>query len=108
MQKCGIDVLEQIKTIARVMVDDAAVQFVLCRNASVRCCFVTENNSNRREKQRAAKMVCDHCEEKLSKLVVPDKWTEGARNTTGGKDGGRKIGGNKLLKKRSERCVPCK
>lgn len=50
-------------------------------------------------------MVCDRCEEKLSKLVVPDKWTEGARNTTGGKDGGRKIGGNKLLKKRSERCV---
>ncbi|KAF1314951.1 Cysteine-rich pdz-binding protein, partial [Globisporangium splendens] len=48
-------------------------------------------------------MVCDKCEEKLSKLVVPDKWTDGARNTTGGKDGGRKIGGNRLLKKRAER-----
>lgn len=47
------------------------------------------------------KMVCDKCEEKLSKLVVPDKWTDGARNTTGGKDGGRKIGGNKLLEKKS-------
>uniref|UniRef100_K3X4G6 Cysteine-rich PDZ-binding protein n=1 Tax=Globisporangium ultimum (strain ATCC 200006 / CBS 805.95 / DAOM BR144) TaxID=431595 RepID=K3X4G6_GLOUD len=51
-------------------------------------------------------MVCDKCEEKLSKLVVPDKWTDGARNTTGGKDGGRKVGGNRLLKKRAERFTP--
>jgi hypothetical protein len=30
-------------------------------------------------------MVCDKCEAKLSKLVVPDKWAAGAS----GKDGGR-------------------
>lgn len=51
-------------------------------------------------------MVCDKCEEKLSKLAVPDKWTDGARNTVGGKDGGRRVGGNKLLEKRgrASRC----
>ena len=30
-------------------------------------------------------MVCDSCEGKLSKLIVPDKWKEGARNISGGK-----------------------
>jgi len=34
-------------------------------------------------------MVCDACEKKLGKLCVPDKWKEGSRNVTGGKDGGR-------------------
>ena len=28
-------------------------------------------------------MVCEKCQEKLGKVVVPDKWKEGARNTTG-------------------------
>eukprot|EP00936_MAST-01D_sp_MAST-1D-sp1_P000588 g588.t1 len=28
-------------------------------------------------------MVCAECEEKLSKVIVPDKWRDGARNTTG-------------------------
>lgn len=37
-------------------------------------------------------MVCDKCEKKLDKLVTPDSWKEGSRNTTGGKDGGRKVG----------------
>uniref|UniRef100_M0ZPQ4 Cysteine-rich PDZ-binding protein n=1 Tax=Solanum tuberosum TaxID=4113 RepID=M0ZPQ4_SOLTU len=32
-------------------------------------------------------MVCDKCEKKLSKVIVPDKWKEGASNTTEG--GGR-------------------
>jgi cysteine-rich PDZ-binding protein len=27
-------------------------------------------------------MVCQRCEKKLDKLVVPDKWKAGARNTT--------------------------
>lgn len=37
------------------------------------------------------KMVCDTCEKKLSKLVVPDKWKDGARNVVGGKDGGVRV-----------------
>ena len=42
-------------------------------------------------------MVCNKCEQKLSKVGCPDVWKDGARNTTGGKDGGRKVGGNMLL-----------
>ena len=34
-------------------------------------------------------MVCETCEKKLSKVIVPDKWKAGARNVTGGEDGGR-------------------
>eukprot|EP00742_Colponemidia_sp_Colp-10_P006646 GILJ01007125.1.p1 GENE.GILJ01007125.1~~GILJ01007125.1.p1 ORF type:complete len:116 (-),score=4.91 GILJ01007125.1:124-432(-) len=45
-------------------------------------------------------MVCTKCEKKLAKLVVPDKWKDGARNTTGGRDEGRKVGGNMLLAKK--------
>ncbi|KAH7545792.1 hypothetical protein FEM48_Zijuj01G0131400 [Ziziphus jujuba var. spinosa] len=29
-------------------------------------------------------MVCEKCEKKLSKVIVPDKWKEGASNTTEG------------------------
>lgn len=47
-------------------------------------------------------MVCDKCEKKLNKSVNPDTWKEGARNTTGGKDGGRKVGANMLLYKKSK------
>ncbi|KAG0500646.1 hypothetical protein HPP92_000718 [Vanilla planifolia] len=43
-------------------------------------------------------MVCEKCEKKLSKVIVPDKWKEGASNTTEG--GGRKINENKLLSKK--------
>ncbi|OQR92062.1 hypothetical protein ACHHYP_04080 [Achlya hypogyna] len=59
-------------------------------------------------------MVCGKCEEKLSKLIVPDKWKDGARNTTGGKDGGRKIAQNSALGKKhrftpmSRACRICK
>lgn len=38
-------------------------------------------------------------EKKLSKVIVPDKWKEGAHNTTEG--GGRKINENKLLSKKN-------
>ncbi|GAQ80898.1 hypothetical protein KFL_000650310 [Klebsormidium nitens] len=59
-------------------------------------------------------MVCAKCEKKLSKVVVPDKWKEGANNTTEG--GGRKIGENKLLSRKnrfqpygtSAKCTVCK
>ncbi|RHY06250.1 hypothetical protein DYB36_000916 [Aphanomyces astaci] len=59
-------------------------------------------------------MVCDKCEAKLSKVIVPDRWKDGARNTAGGKDGGRKISGNALLGKKhrftpmSRSCRICK
>ena len=42
-------------------------------------------------------MVCDKCEKKLDKGSNPDVWKDGARNTLGGKDGGRKVGGNMML-----------
>jgi hypothetical protein len=54
-----------------------------------------------RLKKKKKKMVCEKCEAKLSKLIVPDKWKDGARNTTGGKDGGRQIGSNKILEKKT-------
>lgn len=41
----------------------------------------------------------DAGEKKLGKVIVPDKWKEGAHNTTEG--GGRKINENKLLSKKN-------
>ncbi|KAM0049091.1 putative PDZ-binding protein, CRIPT [Helianthus debilis subsp. tardiflorus] len=49
-------------------------------------------------------MVCDKCEKKLSKVIVPDKWKEGASNTT--ETGGRKINENKLLSKKNRSDFP--
>ncbi|XP_039053688.1 cysteine-rich PDZ-binding protein-like isoform X1 [Hibiscus syriacus] len=43
-------------------------------------------------------MVCEKCQKKLSKVIVPDKWKEGASNTY--ESGGRKINENKLLSKK--------
>ncbi|CAD5169348.1 unnamed protein product [Musa acuminata subsp. malaccensis] len=58
-------------------------------------------------------MVCDKCEKKLAKVIVPDKWKEGASNTT--ESGGRKINENKLLSKKNRwtpygntKCMICK
>lgn len=58
-------------------------------------------------------MVCEKCEKKLSKVIVPDKWKEGASNTT--EAGGRKINENKLLSKKKRwtpygntKCIICK
>ncbi|KAJ8603803.1 hypothetical protein CTAYLR_000217 [Chrysophaeum taylorii] len=46
-------------------------------------------------------MVCKDCEKKLSKVIVPDVYKVGARNTTGGEDGGRATGyRNSLLQVR--------
>ncbi|KAM0858872.1 hypothetical protein ACQ4PT_047558 [Festuca glaucescens] len=60
-----------------------------------------------------AAMVCTKCEKKLGKVIVPDKWKEGASNTLEG--GGRKINENKLLSKKNRwtpygntKCVICK
>ncbi|KRY75640.1 Cysteine-rich PDZ-binding protein, partial [Trichinella pseudospiralis] len=51
-------------------------------------------------------MVCEKCEKKLSKVITPDPWKSGARNTTEG--GGRKVGENKLLTMNKGRYVPHK
>lgn len=40
-------------------------------------------------------MVCDKCEQKLGKVITPDPWKAGARNTT--ESGGRKVNENKAL-----------
>ena len=63
-------------------------------------------------------MVCSKCkfliffslltqlgEKKLDKVITPDVWKDGARNTTGGKDGGRKLATNKLLEKKKYRYI---
>ncbi|PPS06805.1 hypothetical protein GOBAR_AA13838 [Gossypium barbadense] len=58
-------------------------------------------------------MVCEKCQKKLSKVIVPDKWKEGASNTN--ESGGRKINENKLLSKKrrwtpygNTKCIICK
>lgn len=51
-------------------------------------------------------MVCTKCEAKLDKLITPDVWKSGARNTTKGKDGGRKLGVNMLLEKKKFAFTP--
>lgn len=43
----------------------------------------------------SAVMVCDKCQKKLGKVITPDPWKSGARNTN--ESGGRKIGENKAL-----------
>ncbi|CAD6246957.1 unnamed protein product [Miscanthus lutarioriparius] len=52
-------------------------------------------------------------EKKLGKVIVPDKWKEGASNTN--ESGGRKINENKLLSKKNRwtpygntKCIICK
>ncbi|KAI1302347.1 Cysteine-rich PDZ-binding protein [Halotydeus destructor] len=40
-------------------------------------------------------MVCSSCQKKLGKVITPDPWKSGARNTTEG--GGRKLNENKAL-----------
>ncbi|KAL4367781.1 hypothetical protein GQ457_05G034210 [Hibiscus cannabinus] len=63
--------------------------------------------------KQSASMVCDKCQKKLSKVIVPDKWKEGASNTN--ESGGRKINENKLLSKKKRwtpygntKCIICK
>lgn len=40
-------------------------------------------------------MVCEKCEAKLGKVITPDPWKSGARNTV--ESGGRKLNENKAL-----------
>ncbi|KAL7677660.1 hypothetical protein ACOME3_003900 [Neoechinorhynchus agilis] len=49
-------------------------------------------------------MVCKKCTKKLGKVITPDPWKLGARNTT--ESGGRIIGENKLVTQRQARFNP--
>ncbi|KAF5287326.1 hypothetical protein FQR65_LT02199 [Abscondita terminalis] len=49
-------------------------------------------------------MVCDKCEKKLGKVITPDPWKSGARNTT--ESGGRKVNENKALTATKNRFNP--
>lgn len=49
-------------------------------------------------------MVCEKCEKKLGKVITPDPWKAGARNTTEG--GGRVINENKALTAKKARFTP--
>uniref|UniRef100_A0A0B6Y717 Cysteine-rich PDZ-binding protein n=1 Tax=Arion vulgaris TaxID=1028688 RepID=A0A0B6Y717_9EUPU len=49
-------------------------------------------------------MVCEKCQKKLGKVITPDPWKTGARNTTEG--GGRKLGENKALTATKNRFNP--
>jgi len=49
-------------------------------------------------------MVCDKCQKKVGKVVTPDTWKDGARNTT--ESGGRKVNENKLLTSKKSRYNP--
>jgi cysteine-rich PDZ-binding protein len=62
-------------------------------------------------------MVCGTCQSKVSKVITPDPWKSGARNTN--ESGGRKINENKALTSRAraspygtpatfEKCRICK
>ncbi|CAL0320705.1 unnamed protein product [Lupinus luteus] len=52
-------------------------------------------------------MVCEKCEKKLAKVIVPDKLKEGASNTT--ESGGRKINENKRWTPYGNtKCIICK
>merc|ERR1712136_272464 len=50
------------------------------------------------------KMVCEKCEKKLGRVITPDKWKDGARNTT--ESGGRRVGENKALTAKKGRFNP--
>ena len=49
-------------------------------------------------------MVCEKCQKKLGKVITPDTWKDGARNTT--ESGGRAINENKALTSRKNRFSP--
>ncbi len=49
-------------------------------------------------------MVCEKCTKKLGKVITPDTWKDGARNTT--ESGGRSINENKALSSKKTRYSP--
>ncbi|WVY99253.1 hypothetical protein V8G54_031404, partial [Vigna mungo] len=63
--------------------------------------LIIESQNSESNQTLTTAMVCEKCEKKLTKVIVPDKWKEGASNTTEG--GGRKINENKLLSKKNSK-----
>ncbi|KAG6466362.1 hypothetical protein ZIOFF_075853 [Zingiber officinale] len=61
----------------------------------------TRSDPGKREQDKGhtCRLLQNHGEKKLGKVIVPDKWKEGASNTT--ESGGRKINENKLLSKKN-------
>ncbi|CAI8011678.1 Cysteine-rich PDZ-binding protein [Geodia barretti] len=49
-------------------------------------------------------MVCKKCERKLGRVICPDPWKSGARNTV--ESGGRVVGENKALTAKKARFTP--
>lgn len=49
-------------------------------------------------------MVCEKCEKKLGRVITPDPWKSGARNTL--ESGGRKVGENKAITGNKSRFSP--
>uniref|UniRef100_A0A2H1WU68 Cysteine-rich PDZ-binding protein n=1 Tax=Spodoptera frugiperda TaxID=7108 RepID=A0A2H1WU68_SPOFR len=49
-------------------------------------------------------MMCEKCEKKLGRVITPDPWKSGARNTV--ESGGRKVGENKTLTAKKGRFNP--
>ncbi|RWS22281.1 cysteine-rich PDZ-binding protein-like isoform X1 [Leptotrombidium deliense] len=49
-------------------------------------------------------MVCEKCQSKLGKVITPDTWKDGARNTT--ESGGRVVNENKALTAKKSRFAP--
>ena len=49
-------------------------------------------------------MVCDKCQKKLGKIITPDPWKSGARNTV--ESGGRKVNENKAISGNRSRFNP--
>ncbi|CAD5122997.1 DgyrCDS11387 [Dimorphilus gyrociliatus] len=49
-------------------------------------------------------MVCEKCQKKLGKVITPDVWKAGARNTT--ESGGRLVNENKALTSKKTRFNP--
>jgi hypothetical protein len=50
------------------------------------------------------RMVCGNCQKKLGKVITPDPWKSGARNTT--ESGGRAVNENKALTAKKSRFSP--
>ena len=53
------------------------------------CCYCISFIFRRKEeitlvdlKRETLNMVCEKCEKKLGRVITPDKWKDGARNTT--------------------------
>lgn len=49
-------------------------------------------------------MVCEKCQKNLGKVITPDTWKQGARNTT--ESGGRMVNENKALTSKKNKFNP--